>query len=131
MSRDAIKRGDRQKIRAAFDALYEHRYSHHSPDEPVEMVNMRLGIVSKRAKLKFPRLGKAGTAKAALYCNVYFADAKKPVRCPLYQRDSLKAGARIVGPALIQEHGTTTVLFRGDDCRVVPSGELIIKVGGA
>ena len=23
------------------------------------------------------------------------------------------------------------VLFKGDDCRVVPSGELIIKVGGA
>src|SRR4029077_13990656 len=96
-----LKAGNRKTIRPAFDALYEHRYSHHSPDEPVEMVNMRLGIVSKRAKLKFPRLGKAGTAKAALHRNVYFADAKKPVRCPLYQRDSLKAGARIVGPALI------------------------------
>ena len=35
------------------------------------------------------------------------------------------------GPALIQEHGTTTVLFGGDDCRVAPSGEMIIKVGGA
>ena len=45
--------------------------------------------------------------------------------------DALKAGARIVGPALIQEHGTTTVLFKNDDCTVMPSGELIIKVGGA
>ena len=43
----------------------------------------------------------------------------------------LKAGTRIVGPALIQEHGTTTVLFKKDDCKVAPSGELIIKVGGA
>ena len=56
VSRDAIKRGDRQKIRAAFDALYEHRYSHHSPDEPVEMVNIRLAAIGKRAKLKFPKL---------------------------------------------------------------------------
>ena len=53
------------------------------------------------------------------------------MRCPVYQRDSLKAGARIVGPALVQEHGTTTVLFRNDDCRVMPSGELIIRIGGA
>jgi N-methylhydantoinase A len=92
---------------------------------------MRLGIVSKRAKLKFPRLGKARAVAAAVHRNVYFADAQKPVRCPLYERDGLKAGARIVGPALIQEHGTTTVLFKNDDCRVVPSGELIIRIGGA
>ena len=126
-----LKAGDRKAIRKAFDALYEHRYSHHSPEEPVEMVNMRLGIVGKRAKLKFPRLGKARATQAASHRNVYFADAKKPVRCPLYQRADLKAGARIVGPALIQEHGTTTVLFKNDDCRVMPSGELIIKIGGA
>jgi N-methylhydantoinase A len=127
-----LQAGDRKAVRKAFDALYEHRYAHHSADEPVEMVNMRLGIVGKRAKLKFPRLGKAkGPAAAAAHRNVYFADAQKPVRCPLYQRDALKAGARIVGPALIQEHGTTTVLFKNDDCTVMPSGELIIKVGGA
>ncbi|HEY6256561.1 MAG TPA: hydantoinase/oxoprolinase family protein [Xanthobacteraceae bacterium] len=126
-----LQAGDRKGVRKAFDALYEHRYAHHSPDEPVEMVNMRLGIVGKRAKLKFPRLGKGRAATAALHREVYFADAKKPVRCPLYQRDSLKAGMRIVGPALIQEHGTTTVLFRNDDCRVMPSGELIIRIGGA
>jgi N-methylhydantoinase A len=95
------------------------------------MVNMRLGIVGKRAKLAFPRLGKAGRVAAAYHREVYFTDAKKPVRCPLYQRDALKAGARIVGPALIQEHGTTTVLFNKDDCRVTPSGELIIRIGGA
>jgi N-methylhydantoinase A len=126
-----LQAGDRKAIRKAFDALYEHRYSHHSPEEPVEMVNMRLGIVGKRAKLKFPRLGKSGKPPAASHRDVYFTDAAKPVRCPLYRREELKAGARIAGPALVQEHGTTTVLFKGDDCRVVPSGELIIKIGGA
>ena len=45
------------------------------------------------------------------------------------ERDALKAGARIVGPALIQEHGTTTVLFENDQCRVADSGELIITIG--
>ena len=40
------------------------------------------------------------------------------------------AGACISGPALIEEHGTTTVLFKGDTCRVARSGELIIDVGG-
>jgi N-methylhydantoinase A len=126
-----LQTGDRKGIRKAFDALYEHRYAHHSPDEPVEMINMRLGIVGKRAKLRFPRLGRGKPAAASAQREVYLADAAKPVRCPVYQRAGLKAGARIIGPALVQEHGTTTVLFRKDELRVAPSGELIIEVGGA
>jgi len=52
------------------------------------------------------------------------------MRCPVYRRPALAAGARIDGPAIVQEHGTTTVLFAGDRCSVAPSGELIIEVGG-
>ena len=126
-----LKAGKRELIRTAFDALYEHRYAHHSPDEPVEMVNIRLGVIGKRPKLKFPRLGKSSTVAVSHRSDVYFTDTNKPVQCPVYQRTALKAGARIVGPALIQEHGTTTVLFRKDECKVAPSGELIIKLGNA
>ncbi len=126
-----LKAGKRELIRKAFDALYEHRYAHHSPEEPVEMVNIRLGVIGKRPKLKFPRLGKSSTVAVSHRSDVYFTDTKKPVRCPVYQRTALKAGARIVGPALVQEHGTTTVLFRKDACKVAPSGELIIKLGNA
>jgi N-methylhydantoinase A len=126
-----LQRGDRKTIRCAFDALYEQRYAHHSPDEPVEMVNIRLGVVGKRPRLRFPSLGKARTAPAAQHREVYFAAARKPVRCPVYHRDALRAGAHIAGPAIVQELGTTTVLFKGDDCKVAPSGELIVKVGGA
>jgi len=125
-----LKAGNRGAIRAAFDALYEHRYAHHSPDEPVEMVNIRLGVIGKRPKLAFPRLGKARTAAVAHHREVYFFDPKKPVRCPVYQRADMKAGTRIVGPAIVQELGTSTVLFKKDECKVAPSGELIIKIGG-
>src|SRR4051812_17034418 len=39
-----LKGGKREATRKAFDALYEPRYGHHSPEEPVEMVDMRLGV---------------------------------------------------------------------------------------
>jgi N-methylhydantoinase A len=126
-----LERADAQGIRAAFDALYEQRYAHHSPDEPVEMVNIRLAMIGKRPKLAFPRLPQTGTAKPARHRDVYLDDARKPVSCPVYLRTALGAGSRIDGPALIQEHGTTTVLFARDHCVVAPSGELIITVGGA
>jgi N-methylhydantoinase A len=131
VTRDQLKRGDRQGIRKAFDALYEHRYAHHSPDEPVEMVNIRLAMVGKRAKLNFPKLGKVRRTSASHHRDVYFTDVRKPLRCPVFQRDNLMAGAHIAGPAIVQELGTATVLFKGDKCKVARSGELIIDVGGA
>jgi N-methylhydantoinase A len=131
VTRDQLEAGDRQAIRRAFDALYEQRYAHHSPDEPVEMVNMRLALVGKRAQLAFPALGERGPPKPRQMREVYFVDPGKPVACPIYWREDLGAGCRIAGPALIQEHGTTTVLFGRDALTIVPSGEMIITVGGA
>jgi N-methylhydantoinase A len=124
-----LEAGDRAGIRAAFDALYEHRYAHHSPDEPVEMVNIRLAMIGKRQKLAFPQLTETGSAKPTRHREVYLGDAHKAVSCPVHERAALGAGVRIAGPALIQEHGTTTVLFERDACVVAPSGELIITVG--
>src|SRR5258708_7159373 len=36
VDREDLVAADRQRIRTAFDALYDQRYAHHSPDEPVE-----------------------------------------------------------------------------------------------
>jgi N-methylhydantoinase A len=127
---EQIEAGDRRGIRAAFDALYEQRYAHHSPDEPVEMINIRLAMIGKRPQLSFPRRPTNSDAKPSHQRDVYLLDAKKPVRCPVYQRAALASGNRIAGPALIQEFGTTTVLFEQDTCTVAPSGELAITVGG-
>jgi len=128
---EQLQAGDWRNIRAAFDALYEHRYAHHSPDEPVEMVNIRLAMIGKRPKLTFPRLAAGGSPKPARRREVYFSDPRKPLPCPVFAREALGAGSEVAGPALIQEHGTTTVLFERDTCTVAPSGELIISVGGA
>jgi N-methylhydantoinase A len=126
-----LQNGDGKAIRSAFDKLYEHRYAHSSPEDPVEVVNIRLSVIGKRPTLRFPQLGRGTGSAVSHRRDVYFIDTKKPVRCPVYQREKITAGTRIRGPALIQEHGTTTVLFQKDVCTVAPSGELIIKVGNA
>jgi N-methylhydantoinase A len=61
----------------------------------------------------------------------YFTSASKPLAAKVYRRENFGAGAEIAGPALIQEHGTTTVLFEHDRCKVADSGELIVAVGDA
>jgi N-methylhydantoinase A len=126
-----IERADRAAIRSAFDALYDQRYAHHSPEEPVELVNIRLAAIGQRPHLNFPKLAAGGAPKPAARRPVYLASAKTPVECPVYPRTGLSAGVAVAGPAIIQEHGTTTVLFAEDRMKVAPSGELIVSVGGA
>ncbi|HZW75129.1 MAG TPA: hydantoinase/oxoprolinase family protein, partial [Caldimonas sp.] len=126
-----LESADRDAVRKAFDRLYEHRYAHHSPEEPVEIVNIRLAVIGKRPTLRFPRLAKGTRASPASTQRVVFPGSERALACPVYQREALRAGARFSGPALVREHGTTTVLFKGDTCTVAKTGELVISVKGA
>ncbi len=97
-----LKKGDHRAIRRAFDVLYERRYAHHSPDEPVEMVNVRLALIGKRPKLTFPKK-RAGKKPPPRRRSVYLgSNPSKPISCAIYARDALPAGFHIAGPALIE-----------------------------
>jgi N-methylhydantoinase A len=58
---------------------------------------------------------------------VYFASTGY-VDTPTYDRAALHAGNRIAGPALIEEHASTTVVHPGDMLEVDAFGDLIIEV---
>jgi len=60
---------------------------------------------------------------------VYFAELGKAVFTPTFARDALRAGNRIEGPALIEEHASTTVVLPGDRLQVDEFGNLVIEVG--
>ena len=96
---DQIKAGDHRAIRTAFDKLYEHRYSHHSPDEPVEMVNIRLAVIGQRPRLKFPSVARNAAAKASRQRPVWLSDsanAVTSVRCTIAR--ALGGGTKIRWP---------------------------------
>ena len=48
---------------------------------------------------------------------------------PVYLRDQLRSGNRIAGPALIEEHASTTVVQPGDELCVDELGNLQISIG--
>jgi N-methylhydantoinase A len=124
--------GDPAPIRAAFDALHEQRYAHHSSTERVEIINVRLVALGRRSKLVLPPLAKQDAASGRVapreMRSVCFDESDAAVDCPVYSRDALGAGAQFTGPALVSEYGSTTVLFPGDDLRVAETGELIISL---
>lgn len=129
VSVEQLEKGDIAGIRSSFDCIHEQRYGHQAPEEPVEMVNIRLTVTGRRAKPQFPGLKASGQTPEPKYRPVYFDDLERPVHCPVYFREQLPPGFVVKGPALIQEYASTTVLFDGDVCEVCDTGELIIKVG--
>jgi N-methylhydantoinase A len=65
------------------------------------------------------------TGKRKVYFDGRFRDA------PTWRRAGLLAGNKINGPALIEEHASTTVLMPGDRMTVDAYGNLVLKVAGA
>ena len=123
--REQIVTGDRAAIRAAFNRLHDRRYAHSSDDEPVEIINVRLVSALRRPK---PAMPLPASEKIAPRKRMVVLEGPAPVDCTVYERAGLVPGTVCNGPALIQEYGSTTVLFPEDRCEVAPSGELIISV---
>ena len=67
------------------------------------------------------------TAKAAR--SVYFGRAFQDT--PIYDRARLPPGFTLAGPAVIEEFGSTTVLFPGHKLEVDPHGILVVRPASA
>jgi len=128
---------DREAIKRHFDAMHLLRYGTSAPDERAEVVSLRstvIGTMKKPPQETIPR-GARAPAKAAFNGTrkVYFAAdgrAGRFVATPTWRRAELRAGNRIAGPALVEEHASTTVLSPGDVMTVDDYGNLVIAVGG-
>ncbi|HLH99054.1 MAG TPA: hydantoinase/oxoprolinase family protein [Xanthobacteraceae bacterium] len=124
-------RRDLKAIKRLFDAMHELRYGTSAPAEAAEVVSLRTtvaGIMRKPATAKIKR-GRPTPPQAAFSGKrrAYFDGRFRAT--PTYARAGLLAGNRITGPALIEEHASTTVLMAGDVMTVDPFGNLLIMVG--
>jgi N-methylhydantoinase A len=125
VAHEQIAAQDRVGIRAAFDDVHKARYEHNAENEPVEMINVRLVARAPRAK---PSMPAAGGSAAPVRTSEVIMYVGGPVACAIHERASLAPGAVVMGPALIQEYGSTTVVFPGDRCETALSGELVVHL---
>jgi N-methylhydantoinase A len=124
--------GDFTELRTLFDAAHHERYGQAAPDERIEVVNVRLVVTAARQDTLAERwLSEPWVPQPPVaddWRDVVFTDAAKPVRTRIVWRPSLAAGARIEGPAVIEEPNATTLIHPGDVATVSPAGHLIIDV---
>ena len=105
-----------------FHTVHNKRYGHQL-DLDVELVNIRLALKSKVEEIEFPLIRKDKiTGKESL---VRLVGIEKDV--PIFNRNNLSTGEKIIGPALITETVSTTYLAVDWTCEVDKSGCLLLK----
>jgi len=105
----------------AFHGLHESLFGHRL-DIPVEVVNLRIGLEGKQQPPELPRL--AAGPDADPLSIVKLADDAQPVS--VYDRVQLRPGQKLLGPALVTEKVSTTLILSGWSGEVDPYGNLIL-----
>ncbi len=125
---------DRAGIKALFDAVHEQRYGTSAPNEKAEVASLRTtvtGIVRKPPLEEIAAGDPAPLAEAHTGTRKAYFAATGFIETPTYRRADLLARNRIAGPALIEEHASTTVVLPGDTLEVDRFGNLVITIGDA
>jgi N-methylhydantoinase A len=113
----------------AFHALHEQRYGYAMPGERVEVVTVRMRGASPSASMALPQIASGGEDAALAYTgkrNIWF-DGGGSSETLVYARSRLLAGNRIVGPAVIEQYDSTTLLGLGWVALVDTWGNLVME----
>jgi N-methylhydantoinase A len=117
----------RAEIQAAFEAAYFARFQIRMPEIRAVLVNLNTSVIGKRPALSLAGLLPDGDGDALVGERPIYADGAWHA-AKIWQRERLRRGARIAGPAIIQQADATTVLEPGSEAVVDTLGNLRIKV---
>jgi N-methylhydantoinase A/oxoprolinase/acetone carboxylase beta subunit len=112
-----------------FQRMHDRIYGH-STEAPARLVNLR---AIHRSSLAEPRPaayeGRAGHGKKGAR-RILVGDAGAAVVAAIYDRSSLGPGAKVVGPAIVEQADTTSLIEPGWHGRVAPDGTLLLQSDG-
>ncbi len=113
---------------ARFHQLHERAYGFSSPDEPCEVVTLRVAATAElERRLSEHRPAQGGSSEPVGERQVFDLELGR-VATPVYERDALAAGAVIDGPAVVHQIDATTFVPSFASAEVDDKGNLLITV---
>ncbi|HEV2881784.1 MAG TPA: hydantoinase/oxoprolinase family protein [Pyrinomonadaceae bacterium] len=119
----------RRTLAAAFHRAHLARYGYAQTESAVEIVSARLrsrGIVARLKRERVEQSADDSIVAAHNSAPVYFT--VKPSRVGVYERERLRAGARLKTPCIVTEYSSTTLIPAGARASVDADGNLIIEL---
>jgi N-methylhydantoinase A len=116
-------------IRLAFDRDYRRRYGHADAKAKAEIQALHLSAVTRlrRPELRhLPRRDEPASSPGVR--SVYFG-GRGMMESAIYQRVSLPPGFAAAGPAIIEEYGSTTLVWPGDRFTIGDLHEIQVHCG--
>ena len=114
-----------------FNAAHQQAYGHSMHEDPIEIVTVRLRAVGLLPRPDLPKIAAGtGNIEAARKGSrdVYNRTQRAGVSYAVYDRMKLGSGDRIMGPAIVEEPSSTTMVHSGDVLTVGEYGELQIEI---
>jgi N-methylhydantoinase A len=129
----AIPRTDfaREELMAAFEKAYWERFEVELREMRAQVVSLRTAVIGRRRPVSLEGLiGRepGGAATPVGRRRVWFDAGWQET--PVYRREQLGLGVALVGPAIVEQLDSTTVIEPGDRMRVDALGNLEITVRG-
>jgi N-methylhydantoinase A len=117
------------RFHLAHERTYGYSYRGAQPPQQIEWVNLRVtgvGPIERPVLKPLDRLWDDGVERAQLGCRrVYFDDAF--LETPIYGRARLQPGDHLTGPAIVEEFGSTSVVFPRMRASVDGFGNLVLE----
>ena len=123
-----------ERLRADFHDIHEREYSRRFEESDIEVPNIRVRGIGLMPELSTPEV-QSGDASAdhalrhegEAWFLVEGSLEQVPTR--YYDREALEAGNRLVGPAIVNQYDSTTVIPPGVEAHVDRFGNIVIEVG--
>lgn len=123
---------DAEQIRVAFERDYKRRYGHADAKAAAEFQALHLSAFARLKQPEIARLPRAAAkARSAETRQVYIGSAGGWVDAQIYRREALEPGFAAAGPAVIEEYGSTTVVWPADRFEIGELHEIRIQCSGA
>lgn len=127
----AITEAHLDEIAQTFHAAHERLYSYCTPDTPLEIINLRItavGHVDKTGLEPQPLCGEDCSDAIKGSRKIFYEENMDWVETPVYDRNKLKPGNKLAGPAVIEERITTIIVHPKWNARVDEFGNVIMEV---
>ena len=119
---------DPEQIRTAFERDYKRRYGHADAKAPAEFQALHLSAFARLKQPEIARLPRAAAKPQPTQSRrIYIGNAGGWLDAQIYHRDALEPGFRETGPAVIEEYGSTTVVWPGDKFQIGELHEIRIQ----
>lgn len=118
------------ELKDSFHARHDEVYGYSDKDRDIEVVALRSVIFQKPEEtppeLIIGDLPKDGTPTPSAHREAVF-EGLGAVDCPIYRRETMPVGSSVLGPCIVEQADTTTVVLKDQTASIDAAGNMFIR----